>query len=71
MSNFIENLKLTLYLADPSTEPIMNLINTKYQDFEIPNPNEDITVQLEQNYASYIPYLKLTYMTLSRMFLNV
>ena len=37
LSNFIENLKLTLHKADPSTEPIVNLIRTKYHDFEIPN----------------------------------
>ena len=40
LSNYIENLKLTLHKADPSTELIVNLIKTKHQDFKIPNPNE-------------------------------
>ena len=40
LSNYIENRKLTIYKADPSTGIIVNLIKTKYQDFEIPNPNK-------------------------------
>ena len=42
LSNYFENIKLTIHKADLSTEPIVNRIKTKYHGIEILNSNDYI-----------------------------